>query len=58
MKYQIVLQHSKEDCDAAFLATIAKHHGRTFTLKLYKGRKDFNNALSGLDRIFAVPCWD
>ncbi|MHC5778235.1 cysteine peptidase family C39 domain-containing protein [Nostoc sp.] len=54
MKYQIVLQHSEEDCGAAFLATIAKHHGRTFTLKLYKGRKDFNNALSGLHGIFAV----
>ncbi|MHC5778237.1 cysteine peptidase family C39 domain-containing protein, partial [Nostoc sp.] len=32
MKYQIVLQHSEEDCGAASLATIAKHHGRTFTL--------------------------
>ncbi|MDZ8035740.1 peptidase domain-containing ABC transporter [Nostoc sp. DedSLP04] len=32
MKYQIVLQHSEEDCGAASLATIAKHYGRTFTL--------------------------
>ena len=32
MKYPIVLQHSEEDCGAACLATIAKHHGRTFTL--------------------------
>ena len=32
MKYQNVLQHSEEDCGAASLATIAKHHGRTFTI--------------------------
>jgi ABC-type bacteriocin/lantibiotic exporter with double-glycine peptidase domain len=32
MKYQSVLQHSQEDCGAASLATVAKHHGRTFTL--------------------------
>ncbi|QYX32029.1 peptidase domain-containing ABC transporter [Sphaerospermopsis torques-reginae] len=32
MKYQIVLQHSEEDCGAAALATIAKYYGRTFTL--------------------------
>ncbi|BAY22423.1 ABC transporter ATP-binding protein [Calothrix sp. NIES-2100] len=32
MKYQIVLQHSEEDCGAATLATIAKHYGRNFTL--------------------------
>lgn len=32
MKYQIVLQHSEEDCGAACIATIAKHYGRTFTL--------------------------
>lgn len=32
MKYQIVLQHSEEDCGAATLATIAKHYGRTFAL--------------------------
>ncbi|MEH1959221.1 MAG: cysteine peptidase family C39 domain-containing protein [Nostoc sp.] len=54
MKYQIVLQHSEEDCGAASLATIAKHYGRTFTLKLHKGRKDFNNAMSGLHGILAV----
>ncbi|WP_424097443.1 peptidase domain-containing ABC transporter [Moorena producens] len=32
MKYQIVLQHSEEDCGAACLASIAKHYGRTFTI--------------------------
>jgi len=31
-KYQTVLQHSEEDCGAACLATITKHHGRTFTI--------------------------
>jgi ABC-type bacteriocin/lantibiotic exporter with double-glycine peptidase domain len=29
MKYQVVLQHSEEDCGAACLATAAKHYGRT-----------------------------
>ncbi len=32
MRYQVVLQHSQEDCGAASLATVAKHYGRTFTL--------------------------
>ena len=32
MKYQVVRQHSEEDCGAACLATIAKHYQRTFTL--------------------------
>jgi ATP-binding cassette subfamily C protein len=32
MKYQTILQHSEEDCGAACLATIAKHHGRLLTL--------------------------
>ncbi|MBN3943583.1 MAG: hypothetical protein HWQ40_27985 [Nostoc sp. NMS9] len=31
MKYQIVLQHSEEDCGAACIATVAKHHGHTLT---------------------------
>jgi ABC-type bacteriocin/lantibiotic exporter with double-glycine peptidase domain len=29
MKYQVVLQHSEEDCGAACIATVAKHYGRT-----------------------------
>lgn len=32
MKYQVVRQHSEEDCGAACLATVAKHYERTFTL--------------------------
>ena len=32
MKYQVVRQHSEEDCGAACLASIAKHYQRTFTL--------------------------
>ncbi|MBW4602372.1 MAG: peptidase domain-containing ABC transporter [Calothrix sp. FI2-JRJ7] len=32
MKYQIVLQHSEEDCGAACIATVAKHEGRTFAI--------------------------
>ncbi len=30
--YHLVQQHSEEDCGAACLATIAKHHGRSFTI--------------------------
>ncbi|WP_036483616.1 peptidase domain-containing ABC transporter [Myxosarcina sp. GI1] len=32
MKYPVVLQHSEEDCGAACIATVAKHHGRTFAI--------------------------
>jgi ABC-type bacteriocin/lantibiotic exporter with double-glycine peptidase domain len=32
MRCQIVLQHSEEDCGAACLATVAKHHGRTLAI--------------------------
>jgi ATP-binding cassette subfamily C protein len=32
MKYQLVQQHSEEDCGAACLAAIAKHYGQTFTI--------------------------
>ncbi|MBD2535141.1 peptidase domain-containing ABC transporter [Nostoc flagelliforme FACHB-838] len=32
MKYQIVLQHSEEDCGAACIATIAKHYGHRFAI--------------------------
>ena len=32
MKYQVVRQHSEEDCGAACIATIAKHYQRAFTL--------------------------
>ncbi|MBD2778094.1 peptidase domain-containing ABC transporter [Iningainema tapete] len=32
MKYQVVLQHSEEDCGAACLAAIAKYYGQIFSL--------------------------
>lgn len=32
MKYQLIQQHSEEDCGAACLASIAKHYGRSFTI--------------------------
>jgi ATP-binding cassette, subfamily C, bacterial len=32
MKYQVVRQHSEEDCGAACLATVAKHYGRSFSM--------------------------
>ena len=32
MKYQVVLQHSEEDCGAACLATVSKHYGRVFAI--------------------------
>ncbi|BAZ49605.1 ABC transporter ATP-binding protein [Nostoc sp. NIES-4103] len=32
MKYQIVLQHSEEDCGAACIASIAKYYGRNFAI--------------------------
>ncbi|WP_417064035.1 cysteine peptidase family C39 domain-containing protein, partial [Nodularia sphaerocarpa] len=28
MKFQLIQQHSEEDCGAASLATIAKHYGK------------------------------
>jgi ATP-binding cassette subfamily C protein len=32
MKYQLVQQHSEEDCGAACLASVAKHYSRIFTI--------------------------
>ena len=32
MKYQLIKQHSEEDCGAACLASIAKHYQRIFTI--------------------------
>ncbi|HIK03537.1 MAG TPA: peptidase domain-containing ABC transporter [Trichormus sp. M33_DOE_039] len=32
MNYQLVKQHSEEDCGAASLASVAKYHGKTFTI--------------------------
>lgn len=53
MRYQIVLQHSEEDCGAACLATIAKHHGRTFALNRVReavGTGSRGTSLLGLSR--------
>lgn len=53
MKYQVVRQHSEEDCAAACLATIAKHHGRTFTLNRIReavGTGQLGTTLLGLKR--------
>ncbi|MBD1944979.1 peptidase domain-containing ABC transporter [Coleofasciculus sp. FACHB-712] len=53
MKYEHVLQHSEEDCGAACLAAIAKHHGRTFTLNRIReavGTGQLGTTLLGLRR--------
>lgn len=53
MKNVLVLQHSEEDCGAACLASIAKHHGRTFTLTRIReavGTGQLGTTLLGLRR--------
>ena len=53
MKYSIVLQHSEEDCGAACIATIAKHHGRTFAISRIReavGTGSRGTTLLGLNR--------
>ncbi|MEM9149847.1 MAG: peptidase domain-containing ABC transporter [Cyanobacteria bacterium P01_F01_bin.3] len=53
MGYANVLQHSEEDCGAASLAAIAKHHGRTFTLARTReavGTGQLGTTLLGLRR--------
>ncbi|MGB3422754.1 MAG: peptidase domain-containing ABC transporter [Dolichospermum sp.] len=53
MKYQLVQQHSEEDCGAACLAAIAKHYGQTFTLNRVReavGTGQFGTTLLGLKR--------
>jgi ABC-type bacteriocin/lantibiotic exporter with double-glycine peptidase domain len=53
MRYQHILQHSEEDCGAACLATIAKQHGRTFTLNRIReaiGTGSQGTSLLGLSR--------
>jgi ABC-type bacteriocin/lantibiotic exporter with double-glycine peptidase domain len=45
MKHSIVRQHSEEDCGAACLATIAKHHGRTFSIS--RGRSAVGTGTRG-----------
>ncbi|WP_100904467.1 peptidase domain-containing ABC transporter [Nostoc flagelliforme] len=53
MRYQIVLQHSEEDCGAACLATVAKHYGRTFAISRVReavGTGSRGTSLLGLSR--------
>jgi len=53
MKYQLVQQHSEEDCGAACLASIAKHYGQTFTISRIReavGTGQFGTTLLGLKR--------
>lgn len=53
MKYQVVLQQSEEDCGAACIASIAKYHGRTFTLNRMReavGTGQLGTTLLGLRR--------
>jgi ATP-binding cassette subfamily C protein len=51
MKYQLVKQHSEEDCGPACVATIAKYYGKTFTLGRVReavGTGQFGTTLLGL----------
>jgi ATP-binding cassette, subfamily C, bacterial len=53
MKYHSVLQHSEEDCGAACLATIAKHHGRVLSINRIReavGTGQLGTTLLGLIR--------
>jgi ATP-binding cassette, subfamily C, bacterial len=53
MKYPFVQQNSEEDCGAACLATVAKYHGRTFTLTRVReavGTGQLGTTLLGLRR--------
>ena len=53
MKYQVIKQHSEEDCGAACLAAIAKYYGQTFTLNRVReavGTGQFGTTLLGLKR--------
>ncbi|MEH1850509.1 MAG: peptidase domain-containing ABC transporter [Nostoc sp.] len=53
MKYQVVAQHSEEDCGAACLASIAKHYQRNFTLNHIReavGTGQLGTTLLGLRR--------
>ncbi len=53
MKYQLVQQHSEEDCGAACLASIAKHYGQNFTISRIReavGTGQFGTTLLGLKR--------
>jgi ATP-binding cassette subfamily C protein len=51
MKYQLVRQHSEEDCGAACLASITKYYGKTFTINRIRetvGTRQQGTTLLGL----------
>ncbi len=53
MKYPCIRQHSQEDCGAACLGTIARHHGQQFTLSRLRelvGTGQQGTTLLGLKR--------
>ncbi|HHP7243691.1 MAG TPA: peptidase domain-containing ABC transporter [Elainellaceae cyanobacterium] len=53
MRYQRVLQHDEEDCGAACVATVAKHHGRTLASSRIReavGTGSRGTSLLGLSR--------
>ncbi|MGJ3253700.1 MAG: peptidase domain-containing ABC transporter [Elainellaceae cyanobacterium] len=53
MRYQRVLQHDEEDCGAACVATVAKHHGRTLAISRIReavGTGSRGTSLLGLSR--------
>jgi ATP-binding cassette subfamily C protein len=53
MKYPNVLQHSQEDCGAACLASVAKYHGKNFTISYVRdlaGTRQQGTTLLGLKR--------
>ncbi len=53
MKYQVVRQHSEEDCGAACIATVAKHYGRNFAIHRVReavGTGSRGTSLLGLSR--------
>jgi ATP-binding cassette, subfamily C, bacterial len=53
MKYQLVQQHSEEDCGAACLASITKYYGKTFTINHIRetvGTEQQGTTLLGLKR--------
>ena len=53
MKFQLVLQHSEEDCGAACLSSVAKHYRRTFALNRVReavGTGSRGTSLLGLSR--------
>ncbi len=53
MGYQVVLQHSEEDCGAACIATVAKHYGRNLIIHRVRevvGTGSRGTTLLGLNR--------